>query len=59
MKILRMIAEVKFTEEEAKKLLKHGKLIWDINTPIATVGGKDIKFVALFSSMKVWKILIS
>lgn len=46
MKILRLIAEVRFTEKEAKGLLKTRELVWDTSTPIATVGGKDIKFVS-------------
>jgi len=44
MKILRLIAEAELTEKEAKRLVKHRNLAWDINTPIASIVGKDIKF---------------
>lgn len=46
MKKLRIIAECKLTEKEAKKILERSAIVWDVNDPIATVMGKDIKFVS-------------
>lgn len=48
MKVLRFIAEVRLTEKEADKILTHGKIVWDVDTPIASVCGKPVKFVNAF-----------
>lgn len=47
MKKLRIIAECKLTEKEAKKILKRRAIVWDVDKPIASVMGKDIKFVSV------------
>ena len=44
MKILRLIAEVELNEKEAKYLTKTGKIVWDLETPIASICDKPVKF---------------
>lgn len=44
MKILRLIAEAVLTEKEAKLLIKNGKIVWDVETPVAMICDKPIKF---------------
>ena len=46
MKILRLIAEVKLTDRESMCLVKYRKLVWDLDTPIASVCDKPVKFVS-------------
>jgi len=44
MKILRLIAEVELTEREAAILVKDRRIVWDLDTPIASVCDKFVKF---------------
>lgn len=42
MKKLMIIAEAPLTENQARNILEHGKLVWDKHTPIAKLNFRGV-----------------